>query len=150
MTTGSDLARLSLFAGIDPERLEPLARVAGQRHVTDGEVLFREGGSASQVYVLVEGRVSIQVSLTSRPEQLTVSSLSQPGQLIGWSGLMAPANYSASAVCTANSHLLTFDSAQFQAALEADPAVGLEIMHRIAQVISGRLRNIQRVVLKTL
>ena len=35
-------------------------------------------------------------------------------------------------------------------ALEADPAMGFVVMRRLTEVISGRLQNLQRVVLKTL
>jgi CRP-like cAMP-binding protein len=63
---------------------------------------------------------------------------------------MPPNYYTASAICQEDSRLLSFDGAAFNRLLEQNPALGLVIMRRIAEVISQRLRTIQGVVLKTL
>ena len=112
-------------------------------------MLFREGDVGTQLYILLEGRVSIQVKLSSRPESLAVASLSQYGQLVGWSGLIH-ANYTASAVCDTDSRLLTIDANELSALLRENPEAGFPVMEQVAITISERLRNIQRVVLKTL
>ncbi len=150
MVTPQTLGQIELFAGLGEDALVPLAALAEEITCREGEVLFKEGGPATRLFVLLEGKVAIQVMLTSRPESLTVAALSQPGQLVGWSGSMPPNTYTASAVCQADSRLLAFDGSAFMHALEADPVTGFTIMRRIAAVISGRLRNIQGVVLKTL
>jgi toluene monooxygenase system ferredoxin subunit len=141
---------LELFTGLTEAQLAVLAGLAEEVTCPAGETLFEEGASASRLYVLLEGKVSIQVQLSSRPERITVASLSQPGQLVGWSGTVHPNNYTASATCQSDSRLLSFDGQAFMQALEADHTMGFLVMRRISEVVSGRLRNIQRVVLKTL
>jgi CRP-like cAMP-binding protein len=150
MTTAQDLAQLDLFADLPEEWLADFAALAEEVTCPPGETLFCEGCAAERVYVLLEGKVTIRVGLSSRPEDVMVASLSQPGQLVGWSGAMQPDNYSASAVCQEETRLLAFDGARFMDVLRSHPPAGLVLMQRIAHTISGRLRNLQRVVLKTL
>ena len=150
MTTPTQLADLDLFEGLDTGQLAPLAALAEEVTFDEGTNIFTEGGRATRLFVLVDGKVNIQVALSSRPEHLTVASLTRPGQLVGWSGSLSADTYTASAVCTANSRLLAFDGKAFMTVLEDNPATGFIILRRIADVISGRLRNIQRVILKTM
>ncbi len=79
-----------------------------------------------------------------------VEQVPQPGQLVGWSGFLEEARYTAGATCQADSRLLAFDGAAFMSLLESDAELGFLMLRRITNVISSRLRNIQRFVLKTL
>ncbi len=149
MVSTRDLSRIPLFRGPSEEHQAAIARLAREVACSEGDVLFREGDAASQLYILLEGRISIQVKLSSRPESLAVASLSQYGQLVGWSGLIH-ANYTASAVCDTDSRLLIIDANELSALLRENPEAGFPVMEQVAITISERLRNIQRVVLKTL
>jgi len=63
---------------------------------------------------------------------------------------MPPNYYTASALCLEDSSLLAFEGQAFNRLLEDNPALGLIVMRRIAQVISQRLRTIQGSVIKLL
>ena len=130
--------------------LARFAALAQEVSCPAGTMLFREGNEASHLYLLRSGKISVQVQPTALTEPLTVVSLSTFGQMVGWSGFMPPNYYTASALCLEDSTLLAFDGQAFNDILEANPAVGLTIMRRIAQVISQRLRTIQGVVIKSL
>ena len=149
MITPQTLSQSPLFAGLTEQQLAPFIDVVAEITCARGQALFREGEEARQLFILLEGRVSIQVQPTSRLEPISIASISQFGQLVGWSGFMPPNYYTATALCQENSRLLAIDGAAFMRLLEADPALGFTVMRRISEVISGRLRNIQRVVLKT-
>jgi len=144
------LAQSPLFAGLPKDRLAPLANLAEEIACRAGDYLFREGEEASRLYMLLSGKVNVQVQPTSLTHPLTIVSLSTFGQLVGWSGFMLPNYYTASAVCQEDCRLLAFNGAAFGRVLENDPALGFTIMRRIADVISQRLRLIQSIVLKTL
>jgi CRP-like cAMP-binding protein len=144
------LAQSPLFAGLPESYLEPFAALAEEITCTAGNALFREGEEASRLYILLTGKINVQVQPTSLTHPLTIVSLSTFGQLVGWSGFMLPNYYTASAVCLEDCRLLAFNGAAFNRILEDDPALGFPIMRRIADVISQRLRLIQSNVLKTL
>jgi len=150
MITPTLLSASPIFAGLSEEQLTAFVMLAEDVTCMAGEALFREGEEASRLYVLINGRVSVQVQPTSLNQPLTIVTLGTPGQLVGWSGFMPPHYYTAAAVCQERSQLAAFNGVAFNRLLDDDPALGLTIMRRIAEVISERLRNTQRIVLKTL
>jgi toluene monooxygenase system ferredoxin subunit len=150
MVTPATLAQTVLFEGLAETQLAAFSALAEEITCAPGRAIFKEGDPATKLYILLEGKVSIQVALTSRPETISIAVLNQPGSVVGWSGFLPENRYTAAAMCQADSRLLVFDGAAFMRVLESDPALGFVIMRRIADVISSRLRNIQRFVLKTL
>jgi len=150
MITPQLLAQSPLFTDLPDEYLARFAALAHEVTCAAGDALFREGEEASRLYILLSGKVNVQVQLTALTDTLTIVSLSTVGQLVGWSGFMPPNYYTASAICQEDSHLLAFDGIAFNRLLEEDRALGFTIMRRIAGVISQRLRTVQGVVLKTL
>ncbi len=150
MVTPQLLATSPVFAGLPEDDLARLVPLAEEITCAAGNLLFKEGEDASRLYILLSGKVNVQVQPIALTQPLTVVSLSSAGQLVGWSGFMPPSYYTASAVCLEDTRLLAFDGAAFNRVLDENPALGLVIMRRIAGVISQRLRSIQSVVLKNL
>lgn len=150
MITAQELARSAIFADLPPDYIDRFVALAEEVTCQAGQALFREGEEASRLYVLLNGKVNIQVQPTALQQPLNIVSLSAFGQMVGWSGFMPPNYYTAAAVCQEDSRLLAFDGAAFNRILEDEPALGLVIMRRIAHVISQRLRMIQGIVLKSL
>ncbi len=150
MITPQQLANSPLFEGLAEDQLALFVPLAEEVSVSTGQALFRAGETASRLYILLDGKVSVQVHPTALTHPLTIVSLSTAGQLVGWSGFMPPNYYTADAVCQTDSHLVAFDGIAFNRVLEQNPALGLTVMRRIAGVISQRLRLMQSVVLKSL
>ena len=80
----AELARLSLFEGLEPADLEPLSLTSVRRTLADGETLVEIGEPISEVHWLEKGQLALRV----RHEQrwILVSTL-HPGDLLGWSAL---------------------------------------------------------------
>ena len=85
MITAYELTQRGLFAGLTEEQVTQFIILAEEITCAKGKRLFDEGEPAHQLYILLEGRVSIQVQLSSRPEQIGITTLNQFGQLVGWS-----------------------------------------------------------------
>jgi CRP-like cAMP-binding protein len=111
-------------------------------------MLFEEGDPARTLYLLLRGKVLVKVEIASRAEQVCIAVLTHPGQVIGWSALLPDNHYTATVTCSEDTRLAGFDRESCMRALEADPVTGFAVMKHISEVISGRLRNIQRLVLK--
>jgi CRP-like cAMP-binding protein len=150
MVTPEMLSQASLFEGLAEEQLKAIAEVSEEVKCPHGEVLFWEGDPAELLYILLEGEINIFVQLSSSPERVTVSVISQPYQTVGWSGLVAPHAYTATGLCEADCRLLAVDGEGLMAVLKDDPAVGFTVMGRIAEVMSSRMRNTRFALLKTL
>jgi CRP-like cAMP-binding protein len=82
--SAADLARLPLFAGLDPAELEPLAAGSIKRHLADGETLVEMGEAIAEIHWLEAGQLGLRV--LSEHRWVLVSTL-HPGDLLGWSAL---------------------------------------------------------------
>lgn len=144
------LLGFDLFSGMTAEQFEQLALATELVEKKKDEVLFHVGEEAKDIFILLEGKVSIQVKLSSRPETVGIVVLQNSGQLVGWSGLFDGSYYTARAICLEDSKLMQVNGKKLMEVLESDKAAGFEVMREISKVISTRIRNLQSVVLKTI
>ena len=150
MITKESLADFDLFRDIPTDVLEEIAQIAEEVFISKDGYVFREGERADKLHLLVRGSIALRVKLTSRPESVTVSIVSRPHQALGWSGIVSPNHYTASAHCEEDSMLVSIPADKFMKILEAHPEAGLKIMLRVTEIISDRLRNSRQALLKTL
>jgi CRP-like cAMP-binding protein len=150
MNIKEQLQKIEIISGLNDDQFNKLAQISELHTHKKDDYLFKVGEDAHHVYILLDGKVSIQVPLSSRPEMVSIVILSKQGQLIGWSGLMGPSHYTADAICLDDSTFLEIPGEEFFKVLEQDKGAGFGVLQRIITVISERLRNIQRVVLKTM
>lgn len=141
---------IGLFEEVSHGQLSKIAVISEVAKRSRGELIFSEGDRAEYLYILVEGKVAIRVQLTSRPESVTVAVLNQTHQSFGWSGVVEPYHYTASALCEEDCYLIAIPGQKLIEILRSEPASGFEVMRHISEVISSRLRNSRAVLLKTL
>ncbi len=150
MITRETLENFELFKGIPAQALDEITKLCEDVFVTKGGFVFREGGKADKLHLLVKGSIALRVNLTSRPDFVTVSIVSRPRQTLGWSGIVAPNHYTSSAFCEEDSHLIAIPADKFMQVLKAHPAAGLQVVLRITEIIADRLRNSHQALLKTM
>lgn len=150
MITQESLAEFELFRNIPADVLKQVAEISEEVFVAKDGYVFREGERADKLHLLVKGSIALRVKLTSRPEAVTVSIVARPHQTLGWSGVVSPNHYTASAFCEEDSMLVAIPAEKFMKVLEANPDSGLKIMLRVTEIISDRLRNSRQALLKTL
>jgi CRP-like cAMP-binding protein len=150
MITPEMLAEFELFREVSRDALKEIAAISEPIKVKKDEYVFREGEKADKLHLLVNGSIALRVKLTSRPDSVTVSFVNRPRQTIGWSGVVSPNHYTASALCEEDSELVAIPSDKFMQILEKYPEAGYRIMLRITTIISDRLRNSRQALLKTL
>lgn len=150
MITKEFLAEFELFKGVPEGVLHEIASICQEISVKGGDVVFREGEKADLLHLLVKGSIALRVKLTSRPEHVTVSIVARPHQTLGWSGVVKPFHYTATAFCEEDSQLIAIPAQGFLDILEKHPEAGFKIMLRITEIISDRLRNSRQALLKTM
>jgi CRP-like cAMP-binding protein len=141
---------IELFRDLPGPLLEEFKEYCQEISVSKGKLIFNIEDKADKLHVLLSGQVNIRVRMASKPDYLTVSAINQPYQTFGWSGLVAPHHYTASAICEEDSRLLVIDGPKLMAALERFPEAGFVVMCRVAEIISGRLRSSHVALIKTL
>ena len=150
MITPEMLAEFDLFKEVSRETLKEVAEICETIEVKKDGFVFREGEKADKLHLLINGSIALRVNLTSRPESVTVSFVNRPHQTLGWSGVVSPNHYTASAYCDEDSELIAIPSDMFMQILDKHPEAGFKIMLRITTIISDRLRNSRQALLKTL
>lgn len=150
MFTKESLASFDLFKEVPESVLEEVANLCEEIFVQKDGFVFREGETADKLHLLVKGSIALRVNLTSRPESVTVSIVSRPHQTLGWSGIVAPNHYTASAFCEEDSRLIAIPADKFMQVLQAHPEAGFKVMLRITEIISDRLRNSRQALVKTM
>jgi CRP-like cAMP-binding protein len=148
--TSQVLSKVELFEGLSDEQLAAIAELCEEVTCQQGKVLFWESEDAEKLYVLLAGEITIFIQLSSRPERVTMSVINEPGQIFGWSGLVAPFYYTASALCESDCRVLAVDGASLMQALEQDPEMGFVVIRRLSEVISKRMRHTRSALLKTM
>ncbi|NIM95999.1 MAG: cyclic nucleotide-binding domain-containing protein [Anaerolineales bacterium] len=150
MVSTEIISQVELFEGLPRRQLSKVAEFFEEESYSRGALIFNEGDPAECLYVLLEGKVAIRLHLSSRPESVTVAMLEQTYETFGWSSLVAPYYYTASALCEDNCKVLSISGLDLIGILEQEPASGFEVMRKITEVIGSRLRNSRMVLLKSL
>lgn len=139
--TVADLLREHPFtASFWPEHLERLAAMASEARFGPGEFLFYEGDHSSLIYLLIAGKVALEVTAPGRP--LRVSTL-YAGELLGWSSVTNDNGKQFQARTLEEVHALAFDGARLRHACEQDFAFGFAFMRAMSTVMSARLHAIR-------
>jgi CRP/FNR family cyclic AMP-dependent transcriptional regulator len=150
MATNTSLAEFPLFRNLPESLLDKFAALSEELTFSQGDSIFREGEGADKLHFLLEGDVLLKVKLTSRPESITVSAVNQRFESFGWSGIVPPYHYTASAVCETDCRVLTIPGDSFMKLLDENPSAGFAVMRRLTELVSSRLRNSRQALLKTL
>ena len=150
MVNSDVLAGFPLFRDISPAVLGKIAALSEELSFSEGQSVFREGEKADKLHFLLKGSIALRVNIMSRPESVTVSFVSKSNECFGWSGLVEPHYYTASAFCEEPSRILDIAGKELMKILSDNPEAGFVVMHRIAEMISYRLRNSRLALLKTL
>jgi toluene monooxygenase system ferredoxin subunit len=150
MVSNQMLSQIDLFEGLPQKQLEAIAKISEETTCQKGELIFHEAAKAENLYILLDGKVAIRLQISSKPESITVSVINKSNQSFGWSGIIAPYHYTASALCESDCRLLAIDGQKLIQVLKQDPKSGFIVMERISEIISNRLRNSRMVLLKAM
>ncbi len=135
--TPGSLKDVSWFEGFSDDQRQQLESLARWTEAEAGATLFRDGAPASEVFVVVEGTVSLEICTAGIGcrRVLTVGA----GDLLGWSPLVENARLTATARCLTPTRLVAFEGPQLLAVCEHDPRLGFIWMQRTATALAQRL-----------
>jgi CRP-like cAMP-binding protein len=132
------LEGVELLAGIDSASLRVLARHLLARSAAQGEVIFREGEPGDWMGFLVSGEIRVHKSGDAERE-VTVA-VENHSRSIGEMALIDGEPRSATCVAAQPCRLLVLTRVHFHKLALERPALALEILLRLARLVSRRLR----------
>jgi len=123
--------------GLDAGQVARLATAAAEITVPAGYRFFEEGGPASQFWLILSGRVALDLNVPGR-DPITVETLGA-GDVIGLSWLFPEPQWQFGAQAVKETRAVAIDAVAVMAMCDADPVLGYRLLRRIVTVATGRL-----------
>ncbi len=124
-----------IFKGIPSHVINEIAEHITVERFPAGHVLFEKGKFADTLYILEDGAIDISV----RGKKTLSLPVNEPGEMFGWSALVEPNEYTATAQCVKESKVIKVDGELLARVFERHPSEGLTVMKRLAGVVASRL-----------
>jgi CRP-like cAMP-binding protein/1-acyl-sn-glycerol-3-phosphate acyltransferase len=134
------LERSPFLEGLDRRDLDELAGHATVVEVGPGELVFAEGEPATALFLLVSGAVEVSFGGPAGGGGVAVQTVTHEGHPIGWSAMVEPYAYRATATAREATRLLAFDRDLLEGHARTHPAFGVALMRAIIGLVGDRLR----------
>lgn len=126
------------FSGMKPEHVKDMATCASLKTVTKGTMLARENTPANEFFAILSGDVAIETYVPGgKPKVLQTM---HGGEIVGWSWLFSPHEWVFDARAQTDLTVIAFDGWRLRETCHGHPELGFELMKRIAQVMTSRLK----------
>jgi CRP/FNR family cyclic AMP-dependent transcriptional regulator len=132
------LKSIPWFIELSQRQLETLASLAYERYLAPGEVLFQEGDQPDFLYLVLDGRASVEISVPGHGSIRILQA--EPLDILGWSVLTPVVRQRTTTVrALTPMRLLAFEGKALQQQCEMDPHLGYVIARRLANVVASQL-----------
>ncbi len=104
-----------------------------------GEVLFSQGGNATDLHLLIEGKVGLYYG--EGAQRVFLRSIAGVGDPLGWSALVDPKRYRVTGIALTPTQTLAISSEELERYGESNPRFGMELMRKVLWVGGNMLRS---------
>ncbi|UXA17332.1 Crp/Fnr family transcriptional regulator [Mycobacterium sp. SMC-4] len=138
MIDSGELDHFTITASLNPATRQALASAGRPVSYPCGQRLFSEGQPAERLWLIRSGQVMLDSCVPGRGA-VAVQTLG-PGDLLGWSWLVAPYRWQFGARTTQAVEAIEFDAATLIELAEADPEIGHAMTRMLLGVVLDRLQ----------
>jgi CRP-like cAMP-binding protein len=131
------LESMEFTHGLKARHLEKLASMAREVSFPEGTVIFREGDTGDEIYLVKEGQVALDLHVPGRG-RVTLLTIG-PGQILGWSALFPPQRKTATARAMTPVQAIAINATQLRGTCLTAPTMGCPLGWRVAEAIASRL-----------
>ena len=139
MINASVLKGFGLFKGLDDGELARVAELCSERTFKKGERVFSEGTRATHLHLCRSGKVDIVILVREPWNKNVTVHQAGAGELFGWSAMVAPYTYTASAECAEAGEEIRITGSELLKSFDYDPHIGLVVWRNLSAEISARL-----------
>ncbi len=137
--TPGDLKKIRFFDHYSDTQLETIFKMSSIKEFKVKDILFEQYDELSEVFVLLEGSLSLGISL-AKEKRIHLGSIEE-GQLFSWSAVFSPYISTAWVMAMAPAKVISIDAKKLNKEIEKDCDFGFKTMSKIAQTISHRLSD---------
>ncbi|MBW2463004.1 MAG: cyclic nucleotide-binding domain-containing protein [Deltaproteobacteria bacterium] len=133
------LGKIRVFDSISPEGLELLASIAREESYRGSDVIFKEGSTGGELYLILEGKVRISRDVSGMGEEAL--AVLGPGDAFGEMSLVDDFPRSADARVHERCRLLVLEKDAMEDLLFLEKDLAYEILWNFVKILSARLRE---------
>lgn len=139
------LESAKIFSDFSRGEIETLAGYARAYTVDKGQTIFDEGHKGSFMCIVTSGCVDIFKESDSHDKKRITTI--RPGRTMGEMSILDELPYSATAIAKENTTVVLITKTNFDNLTATFPALGLQVVRRIARLLSLRLRQTTGILL---
>ena len=146
--------KIFLFQDLEDRELEQVLSRTRPREFPAGRVIIQEGDPGDSLYIMVSGEVEITKRLTlvldedTPKERVMIRLKAEDGVYFGEMSLLESDPRSATVTALSDCRLLELYQKDFLELVRNDPAMGVKLLLRLAQLLSRHLRKTNQDVVK--
>ncbi|MGA2401423.1 MAG: ATP-binding protein [Syntrophobacteraceae bacterium] len=134
------LGESSLFRDLSDEERDKIAQFSREMTFETGDVLFREGDPADNIYIVLQGTAAVEVGLLGRQRRRCATiATARRGESVGWSAGIGSEKYLASAYAVEKTTAVVVDRRAVHCLFVDSPASGLRVMEKLMDLGRSRL-----------
>lgn len=141
MPEREEVAKLNIFDGLSSEELDSILVRSQEKTFKGGEVIFQESSIGSDLFVVLEGIVSVEIETTHfhyGREQKKLAILT-PGDVFGEVAFLENNHRHACVTTLAETRVLQVDGTKLYDLFNKDNHLGYLMMRNLAIVLAQRL-----------
>lgn len=141
----------ALFSGLENAHRELVGKVAKPRTVVAGAPIFLLGEEATEVLIIAEGRVALQlpVAIRGKGADITIEEKGQ-GDVIAWSALVAPHKLTLSARALEPTKLVALRRDDLRAVFREHAEIHQRTIDNLCHVIGSRVSLLEALLMRDL
>jgi CRP-like cAMP-binding protein len=133
-----ELQRIPWFRDLKIQHLDKIAQITELRRVRAGEVLFREGDHDDRVYIVLDGRIALDMMVPPRGKVRFYTA--ETWEVFGWSSVTPTVRQrTAGATAVVDSLVASVEAAKLRELCDQDHDLGYLVMRRLANIVASRL-----------
>ena len=138
------LKQADLFWGLSQQFIQALTSEATKQTFQPGEIVFRSDDPADFFYVLIQGRIRLEIGRSGQGVYIS----DRTGEVIGWSTLIGREKYSATCICDQTTVLLMFEKGHINRLLDRDAESASIFFKHLAAALGDRLLKLYDMIQK--
>ena len=142
------LSNSAMFKRLNNDELDLVLPMSRQVRYSENEVIFSEGTPAEDVYIIIEGMVSMEMKLAVYPglAQKAMVEVLRHGDTFGWSSVLGSHVYIMTATAIEPVEALVIDGDDLNYLLGKNPDLGYRVLLGLVEVVSSRLWGVKKAV----
>jgi CRP-like cAMP-binding protein len=134
-----EIRKIRFFDEYSESQLQTIAGISSIKEFRVKEILFEQYDELSELYILIEGTLSLGISLPNE-KRIHLGTIEE-GELFSWSAVFTPYISTAWVKALTPGKVIAVDSKKLNLEFTNDCEFGLKTLSKIAQTISRRLTD---------